>query len=72
MTLAEPIIDRRIGVKAVAEMYGIHEKSVFAWVRAGRIPEPIVRRPRYTRWLLSQVQADIARVQQDQRKEEES
>lgn len=51
--------DALIPADKVAEAYGIHKVVVFRWVKAGRIPRPVVQEPHYTRWSRNEIQADI-------------
>ena len=55
--------------KQVALAYGIHEKVVPRWVRAKRIPAPVEKGHRYTRWSKAEIMQDIAARRQRARVE---
>jgi predicted DNA-binding transcriptional regulator AlpA len=54
--------DGLIDVKQVARMYSVNPGTVWNWTRQHRIPQPVKRKGTYTRWLKSDVLADIRRV----------
>lgn len=58
-----------IDAKAVARMYGCGVSTVWHWSEAKKIPAPVVARPKYTRWLKSQIVADIERMVSAERRE---
>jgi predicted DNA-binding transcriptional regulator AlpA len=53
----------------VAEAYGVHEKTLPRLVREKRIPAPVERSHRYTRWSRLDVQQDLAARRQRARME---
>lgn len=56
----------------VAEAYGVHVKSLPRMVTAKRIPAPVERRHRFTRWSKLDVQQDLAARRQRARQEQAS
>lgn len=52
-------VERRITDREAAELYGCCRSHFWALVAAGRAPQPIVRRARYTRWRLGDVLAEL-------------
>jgi predicted DNA-binding transcriptional regulator AlpA len=61
--------DQLLDADAVAKMYAVNKATVWRWWQAGRIPAPVKQRPMYTRWLKSQVVADIRRLDVEERVE---
>lgn len=57
--MAEEFPDRLLTAAQVAELYSVEEHTIIKWAIAGRIPAPQKQRPKYTRWLLSTIIADI-------------
>jgi predicted DNA-binding transcriptional regulator AlpA len=51
-------------------MYGCGQSTVKHWAAAGRIPKPVVQRTKYTRWLLSEINADIRGMRHAEREEQ--
>ena len=58
-----------ISAEGVAELYDCGVSTVWHWAKAGKIPGPVVSRPKYTRWLKADIENDIARMVQSERKE---
>jgi predicted DNA-binding transcriptional regulator AlpA len=61
--------DQLLDADAVANLYSVSRVTVWRWWQAGRIPAPVKQRPMYTRWLKSQVVADIRRLDVEERVE---
>ena len=67
MALDDPL--RTLSVHEVGELLGLHEITVWRWVRQGRLPRPIRLGPRKNIWLartigewLAQKAAETARA----------
>jgi prophage regulatory protein len=56
--LADPC--RCYRAKALAQLLGIHEITLWGWVRKGKIPRPKKLAPRVTVWLASDIQEWLA------------
>lgn len=53
--------ERALNVSETARKYGASTSWVWAETAAGRIPQPMRFSPRCTRWLESELDADLAR-----------
>lgn len=51
--------DRLIDDREVCHLFSLSRTAVWRWVKLGRIPAPVVRMHRYTRWSENQVHAAI-------------
>lgn len=63
---------RLLTVNAVAAMYSVHPKTVLAWARMKRIPCPVIQRPKFTRWVESDIIKDILAMKEAARREQET
>ena len=61
--------DRLISAKEVARAYGVHEITAWKWAAIGRIPAPVKRGKRYTRWSNAEIQRDIREMREAERRE---
>lgn len=53
----------------VARMYSVSVSTVRQWEALGRIPRAHVRRKKFTRWLRSDIEADILSMKEAERRE---
>lgn len=49
------IDERQIDVNEVGRLYGASPRTIWVWLKAGKIPAPVVNRKNYTRWLYSDI-----------------
>lgn len=48
-----------LDVKQVAQMYGVHPRTIWNLASAGRIPQPVRLSPHVVRWRLSDLEVHI-------------
>ena len=54
---------------SLARAYGVHEITAWKWAAIGRIPAPVKRGKRYTRWSNAEIQRDIREMREAERRE---
>ena len=60
------IDDALLSAKDVARLYGVHEKTVWLWARADRIPRPVMP---FSKWRRSEVVDHIRSLRHAELKE---